>query len=141
MSVNTVCLIAFCFIHILHTVSTFSKRGYRYLTELRGLLNIISTFKCLFTCSEFISFPLIESAANVANLNLFRFAGRPGKYNKLFNRWRLEEVSAVRHLHKWSDHCLLFQVIYRVFKSFIFLMMCLYIRTINLLHNYWDFEF
>lgn len=23
-----------------------------------------------------------------------RFAGRPGKYNKLFNRWRLEEVSS-----------------------------------------------
>lgn len=22
-----------------------------------------------------------------------RFAGRPGKYNKLFNRWRLEEVN------------------------------------------------
>nr|XP_023991397.1 anoctamin-3 [Salvelinus alpinus] len=27
---------------------------------------------------------------------LGRFAGRPGKYNKLFNRWRLEEVSGVR---------------------------------------------
>uniref|UniRef100_A0A3Q3IYQ3 Anoctamin n=1 Tax=Monopterus albus TaxID=43700 RepID=A0A3Q3IYQ3_MONAL len=27
---------------------------------------------------------------------LGRFAGRPGKYNKLFNRWRLEEVSAIR---------------------------------------------
>lgn len=36
---------------------------------------------------------LLDFAANVAHFNLFRFAGRPGKYNKLFNRWRLEEVS------------------------------------------------
>lgn len=47
-------------------------------------------------CSSLLSF-----AANVANLTLFRFAGRPGKYNKLFNRWRLEEVSAIRHHPKW----------------------------------------
>lgn len=26
-------------------------------------------------------------------MSLYRFVGHPGKYNKLFDRWRLEEVS------------------------------------------------
>lgn len=64
------------------------------------------------TCSS-------DFTANVANLHLFRFAGRPGKYNKLFNRWRLEEVSAMRRLHKWADHRLLFWNIFRIISKLI----------------------
>lgn len=65
-----------------------------------GLSDIISNLKCLFF-SVVLSFLWLNFAANVAHLNLFRFAGRPGKYNKLFNRWRLEEVSAISNHHKW----------------------------------------
>lgn len=59
-----------------------------------GLFDTISYLMCFFFLS-------LNFEANVANLNLFRFAGRPGKYNKLFSRWRLEEVSAMRHQYKW----------------------------------------
>lgn len=58
------------------------------------------SFKCLFFHLFWVFF-WFNFAANVANLTVFRFAGRPGKYNKLFNRWRLEEVSAIRRHPKW----------------------------------------
>lgn len=68
---------------------------------VRALLDIITTFKFLFfPAKSLLVFLWLNFTANVANLNLLRFAGRPGKYNKLFNRWRLEEVSAIRHHHK-----------------------------------------
>lgn len=40
----------------------------------------------------------------------YRFVGHPGKYNKLFNRWRLEEVSnlvrvGVGWAWIWANDC------------------------------------
>lgn len=78
----------------------------RWLEKSWCLSDLICTFELIyFAAQSSLAFFWMNFTANVANLNLLRFAGRPGKYNKLFNRWRLEEVSADQ---KWSDHHLLF---------------------------------
>lgn len=67
------------------------KRAVTFIcTQLAPLSLFSQLLECLLASLR------LDFTANVARFNLFRFAGRPGKYNKLFNRWRLEEVSAIR---------------------------------------------
>ena len=54
------------------------------------LIRVISSYAVMIVC------PALTWLMMLMPTLLCRFAGRPGKYNKLFNRWRLEEVSESR---------------------------------------------